>query len=534
MPLPTNSTQPWPPLDTAREYAKYAEWDAWYSGDPSRLRDFYASFATSGQSGRPWYRFWSRAANKPVDQKSQLHVPVAGDLAAMSGALLFGDEPRIRISEAHEKKATNQSAKDSEARLQEILMEGGAYNRFIEAAETAAALGGVFVHPVWDEDVAPYPMVAVTQPDSAVPTFKFGVLHEVVFWRVVLEEGNIITRHLEWHHKVRNGNSVIEHRIYRGNKTQIGEDLGDGVLMALTGLDPVIELPFEDLDVQYIPNMRPNRLWRSSALGVSSYSGSEGVLDAIDETYASWMRDIRLAKARIIVPREYLDTEGNFDVDHEVYTPVDMEPGAAEKGSSSMLAHQFNIRFNEHLNTILEFLERTVSNAGYSPQTFGIRIEGRAESGTALRIRENKTFLTMKRKALWWGPSLSTLCEHLLIIDKVIFKTAVEVFRPSAELTDSLTTDPVELASTVNTLKQAQAASVLTRVKIAQPWLTDDEAQAEADLIMEEEGIGEFAPDPTTAFGGAGGMVDERDGAAEGAPEGDQADTADGEADASS
>lgn len=535
MPFPSNSTQVWPPLETAVEYAKYAEWDAWYSGDPARLRDFYASFAATGQTGRPWYRFWSRAANKPVDQKAQLHVPIAGDLAAMSGALLFGEEPRIRIAEAHEKKAPSAGAKTAEDRLQEILLEGGAFNRFIEAAETAAALGGVFLHPAWDEDLAPYPMVAVTQPDSAVPTFKFGVLQEVVFWKEVLVEGNIVTRHLEYHHKVKGSNAVIEHRIYRGNKTQIGERLSDEMLLVLTGLpQAVVDLPFEDLDVQYIPNMRPNRLWRASPLGLSSYSGSETVLDSIDETYASWMRDIRLAKARIIVPREYLDTAGNFDVDHEVYTPVDMEPGAAEKGSSAMLAHQFEIRFNEHLSTILEFVERTVSNAGYSPQTFGLRIEGRAESGTALRIRENKTFLTMKRKGLWWSPAISTLCEHLLIIDKVIFKTPIEVFRPSAEMADSLTTDPVELAATVNTLKTAQAASTLTRVKIAQPWLTDDEAMAEADLIMEEEGIGKFAPDPVASFGGSEGMVDERDGAETPTEEGDQAEAAEGEADASS
>jgi A118 family predicted phage portal protein len=540
MPLPSDDTIQWPPAEMAKEYAKFNEWAAWYSGDPARLREFYAGFSADGQplqigsNGRPWFRFWSRASQdvNPSSQRATLHVPVAGDLASMSGALLFGEEPKIRIAEAHDSKSVDASAKASEDRLQEILEEGGAYNRLIEAAETCAALGGVFLRPVWDEEVAPYPLIAVTQTDMAIPTFKWGVLTAVTFWRVLEENGNVVTRHLERHEKVSGSNAVILHAVYQGNRTQLGVRLSDDTLAAMTGLEPVVELPFEDLDVQYVPNMRPNRLWRSSPLGLSDYSGSETILDSIDEVYASWMRDIRLAKARIVVPREYLDEGGNFDLDHEIYTPVDMEPGATESGARAMLAHQFNIRYEEHLATVLELVERTVSNAGYSPQSFGLRIEGRAESGTALRIRENKTFLTQKRKSLWWGPALSTLAEHLLLIDIYIFGSAVEPFRPTAELSDSITNDPVEMAQTVNTLKSAQAASTLTRVKLAQPDLTDDEAQAEADKIIEEEGIGAVAPDPF-AIGGGGTPPAEGGGDTRPAP-GDDAETEEGESDASS
>lgn len=536
MPLPSDNTTAWPPADMAKEYSKYAEWAAWYSGDPARLREFYAGFQETGQSGKPWYRFWSRAARQPSEQRAQLHVPVAGDLAAMSGALLFSEEPKIRIAEAHESKAIDSSAKATEDRLQEILNEGGFYNRIIEAAETAAAMGGVFLRPVWDEDLAPYPMVAVTQADQAVPKFKFGVLQEVTFWKVVAENGNIITRHLEYHSQSpaslgdERGKAYIQHAVYRGNVTQLGVKLGDDALFALTGLEPFVELPFEDLDVQYVPNMRPNRLWRSSSLGLSDYSGSETILDAIDEVYASWMRDIRLAKARIVVPREYLDESGNMDLDHEIYTPVDMEPGATEQGARSMLAHQFAIRYEEHLNTVLELVERTISNAGYSPQSFGLHVEGRAESGTALRIRENKTFLTQRRKSHWWGPALATLCEHLLLIDMEVFGSPIEIFRPTVELSDSITNDPVEMAQTVNTLKSAQAASTLTRVKLAQPDLTDDEAQAEADKIIEEEGIGAVAPDPFAIGGGGTPPVDGGGDTEEAPGEQDEADPGEPEA----
>jgi hypothetical protein len=521
MPLPSDSTTTWPPTGTGREYAKFAEWAAWYSGDPQRLRDVYAGFSAQGQVGNPWYRFWSRVAQSPADQKAQMHVPVAGDLVAVGAALLFGEEPRIWIAEAHG-DTEDPGAVTLEERLEKVLLFGGAFNRLVEAAESCSAMGGVYLHPVWDQDLAPVPMIGVTQVDQAVPEFKLGVLSAVTFWRELeaYSEGNRIVRHLERHERVSGGNSHVVNAVYRGSGQpmvsstgvvgqgmvtgQLGERLRDGVMTMMTGLEPEYVFPFKELDVEYVPNRRPNRLWRASAHGLSDYSGSETVLDAIDETYASWVRDIRLAKARLIVPREFLDEEGNFDVDHEAFTPVTMEPGAAEQGARSMLAQQFEIRHEEHLGTILELVERVVSNAGYSPQTFGMKIDGRAESGTALRIRENKTTLTRARKSQWWTPAINRLVWRLLLIDsKPPFSggSSPEGKTITTDLSSSATRDPVELANVANTLKAAMAASIETRVRLIHPEWRKDQVAAEVERIKDEEG-GEV-PDPTL-FAGAG------------------------------
>jgi hypothetical protein len=40
----------------------------------------------------------------------------------------------------------------------------------------------------------------------------------------------------------------------------------------------------------------------AAPLGRSDFSGLEISLDTLDEAHASWMRDIRLGKARLIVP----------------------------------------------------------------------------------------------------------------------------------------------------------------------------------------------------------------------------------------
>lgn len=499
MPLPEDAQTPWPPLSEAAAYNKMAEWSAWYGGDPERLRDFYAS-APSG-TVRAWWRVWSRIGQQPQAQKAQLHVPIAGDLAAVSGALLFGEEPVIRLKDAHVKGATP-AAKDAEARLQKVLVRGGAYNRFVEAAETAAAIGGVYLYPAWDTEVADHPFVAIAQADQAVPVFVHGMLRSVVLWREVRVDGTIYIRHLELHEP----GGTISHAVYRGTATMLGARMSDESLAGLTGLPPVIELPFKELDVEYVPNMRPNRLWRTSSLGLSDYSGSEGMFDALDEVYISWMRDIRLAKARIIVPREFIDEAGDMDIDHEVYQPMDMEPGAAEAGARSMLAQQFDIRWEEHRETAIELVERIVSNSGYSPQTFGIRIEGRAESGTALRIRESKTILTLGRKANWWRPALERLAEHLLLVDQALFKGPGPVGEVEATMNDGIPTDMVELAQTAAQLSAAQAASIETRVRLINPHWTREEVEAEVERIREENNLGggqeQPAPDGAPDQGG--------------------------------
>ena len=462
------------------------EWSAWYSGDTEALRNAYSGAV--GAAPRRWYRFWSRIAAEPTAQKAELHVPIAGDLAAVSGALLFGETPTIRVPQAHLPKASR-AAKAAEERLRDILEDTGAYNRFVEAAESASAMGGAYLFPAWDRELVDAPIPALAQADQAIPQFKHGFLQSVILWRILEEDGEQVLRHLELHRPADTpaGKAYVINAVYNGTKQEIGNRLPDTEVQA-RGMTPLVEFPFPGLDVEYIPNMRPNRLWRNSGLGLSDFSGSEGMFDALDEVYASWMRDIRLAKARIIVPRDFIDESGSIDIDHEVYQPMNMEPGATEAGARSMLAQQFEIRYLEHRETAIELVERIVSNSGYSPQTFGIRIEGRAESGTALRLRESKTLLTLKRKGAWWRPAIARLFEHIMAIDAEVFggpglgdQNTVE-----AILRDGIPVDPTEVSQTVAQLNAAQAASIETRVRIVHPEWSKEEVDAEVKRIKDE------------------------------------------------
>lgn len=507
--LPSDPQAPWPPKDQGAQYAKFAEWSAWYSGDPERLREVYDG--APGHAARRWYKFWGRISQDPEAQKAQLHVPIAGDLAAVSGALLFGEEPRIHIVTEEGKPGGT----EAEKRLRRIKDDSGLSSRLVEGAETAAAMGGAYMFPAWDKELADYPIPAIAQADQAIPEFRHGVLRSVLLWREVERDGNIVYRHLELHRPgvpgFANGKAFVQHAVYKGTRSEIGARQADDWTMSLVGFQPLVTLPFQELDVQYIPNMRPNRLWRQSSLGLSDFSGSEGMFDALDEVYASWMRDIRLGKARIIVPRDFIDESGSVDIDHEVYQPMDMEPGASEAGARSMLAQQFEIRYNEHRETAIELVERIVSNSGYSPQTFGIRIEGRAESGSALRIRENKTILTLKRKSQWWGPGIRRLLAQLMAVDKEVFGGPGLAVTDLVEvaLSAGVPEDPVELAQTVAQISAAQAASLQTKVRILHPHWSREEVDSEVKRIQEE--LEAAKPEPPAITPPPGGMTIEQD-----------------------
>lgn len=495
--------------------AKMAEWAAWYSGEPTRIIDVYAGQgAAAVQSPVPWWRFWSRArSHYDGMQRAQLHVPIASDLAGVSGALLFGEAPRIRMPSARElpdsepdvdpetgeaKPPPETPEEKSEARLLEIIDRSDLNARLVEAAETAAAIGGVYIYPAWDKDILDVPFMAVAQADNAVPEFRHGYLTAVTFFRTVVADGNRIVRHLERHEVQGEGaqrRGHVLHGMYQGSSTALGERIP--LNRELVGnVDDDIVLPEGmGLDVRYIPNIRPNRLFRASGLGVADIQGSETLLDALDETYASWMRDVRLSKARILVPREYLRADPGsgqpaFDVDQEIYVGMDMEPGMSQD-ARAMLAHQFSIRHEEHKATADDIIAHIVSNAGYTPSA-AQRVEGGA--GAALRINERKTLLTLKRKSAWWRSALADVLYGIQLIDGAEFGGTTKAIRPAVLTADSIIDSPLELAQTALALKTAESASIETRVRIVNPDWSAAEIMAEVRRI--EDGIQAAKPAP--------------------------------------
>lgn len=509
MPLPVDGT-PWPPKALKPLLHDMQESDAWYSGDVERLRGFYGA----GSTGRTGFdtpnalgkvKFWQRRATETSGNRLQLHIPIAADIASTSADLLFSEAPKLTIPGAADGITQAGQAQD---RLDELTDLGGTVNTLLESAEIASALGGVYLRAVWDDpDRLPHPTIDVVHADAAYPEWRWGRLVAVTFWTVLHDENGKVWRHLERHET-----GVILHGLYIGDRDKLGkrtalsahpvtEALMLGSDREVSEDEVRVPLPTGvDLTVRYVPNVRPNRKHRGTQHGRSDFDGVYSLMDALDETFTSWMRDIRLGQARLLVDAQALESKGrgkgaSFDVDREIFTPLEVDPTESGKMVEQV---QFALRVQEHADTAMALVERIVSTAGYSPQSFGLNIEGRAESGSALRIREGKSLKTQGRKQRYWGPAIIDLSEMLLVIDRERYSGTAVPDRPQISWGDSLTDDPKEMAETLQLLKVAQAASVRTRVQLASPQLQGQALEDEVDAIMAEEGMAVADP---TGFG---------------------------------
>ncbi|MCX4540489.1 phage portal protein [Streptomyces sp. NBC_01565] len=505
MPLPENNV-PWPPPALAPQLADMAIDDAWYSGDKARLRRVYATEGLGNgrnerdSSGRPW-RFWERP--RPMGRRdNRLHVPLAADIAAKSAALLFSEPPKFTF----EDDATK-------TRWDEITGEGGLNSTLREGAEVATALGGIALRATWNADLAKRPLITAVHADGVVPEWAFGVMTGITLWRELLREGDRVLRHLERHepgkilHALFDGTSanlgirvpLTEHPGTSDIAANLGED-GESIATGVTGLTCV-----------YIPNMRPNRKYRSSMLGRSDWQ-DDGIRDlfmSLDETYTSWMRDIRLAKARLVAPSGYLNSEGlgkgvSFDDDREIWSPVNAGPTSNE----GLTMVQFGIRVAEHEQSWRAFSRKAVESCGYSAQSFGLG-DTTAITATEVISQERASMITRDQKGGYWLPGLADLADVVLQLDRVLGFSSVTPARPNIEFGDSVSEDPKTLAESIELLARAQAASTETKVRLRWPDWDDTRVKEETDRILKETGAMVADPAMTGAEGpGAPGFGD--------------------------
>lgn len=223
-------------------------------------------------------------------------------------------------------------------------------------------------------------------------------------------------------------------------------------------------------------------------------------MDSLDEAYSSWMRDIRLGKARTIVPAEYLkrkpqemldglaqSASWEFDQDVETYVAIDMTD---QNGNvPGITLQQFAIRSGEFAASCEELMRNIVTMAGYAPQTFGMDITGMAQSGTALHIREKKSYDTRGKKQTYWKSPLETIMTAMIHLDNALWpdkgSDADDTVR--VRFADNAANDLSSLAQTVSMMAGAQAISTEMMVEMLHPDWTQKAIGEEVARIKGEQ-----------------------------------------------
>ncbi|TBO59886.1 phage portal protein [Streptomyces kasugaensis] len=462
--------------------------DAWYCGSHQRLANVYHHGSQRREDGRR--RLWGRHHQpRPGKADGRLHIPLAGDIASASAALLFSEPLALAVTDT-----------GTQDRLDQLAEAGGLANTLLEAAEVCAALGWAYLRCTWDTELVARPLLTVMQPDQAAPEFSYDMLCAVTFWRELHSSDTAtVWRHLERHER-----GQILHALYHGTPDSLGrrvpltEHPDTAGLAGSLGADgDAIATGIDALTAVYVPNL-PNRMYRGSTFGRSDYDAPiHDLMDSLDETWSSWMRDIRLARARLIVPDSYLRDHGpgrgaSFDDDREIWQGLAIPPTE----SAGITLSQFAIRVAEHDSTADRIVRQSVQSAGYSVATFGMEDTG-AITATEVKARQRKSMTTRKQKAGYWTPQLAEILHVQLMLDRVLFSRTTVPERPRVTFGAAVSDDPTSVAQTLSLLTQAQAASVDTRVRILHPDWHDERVQAEVDHILAE--TGQAVPDPMQA-----------------------------------
>lgn len=501
----------WPPPPHEQALSQQAVWSAWLVGDPEQLSTVYGSagggsnatsnefFNRSGGVIPTVARFFWGRPSVTGQRKSRLHVPLAADIATASADLLFSEPPQFVLGGGASKQAAQ--------RVDAILNQGTFHAQLLEAAEITAALGGGWLRLVWDTEVTDHVLIDTVPADAAVGEWRWSMLQAVTFFTEYSEgpSSTKVIRHLERHEP-----GAIYHGLYTGNSGTLGTPLpledhpSTAPYAALVNEEGAIPTGVKTLTAAYVANMRPQRRWRKiealAEVGRSDYDGVEQLMDALDECYTSWMRDLRLAKARLLVPEFMLKDLGKgqgatFDQDQEIFTQLNIQPS---EDKSQITPQQFEIRVQEHKDTAEQLIGDILRAAGYSASTFGEDETG-TKTATEVVSRERTSARTRDKKTRYWSQALDPLLSTWLQLDALVFGGGAKG-EIATQWPDTSQPDPEAMARTIDTLTRAQAISTDMKVRMLHPDWDEKTIVKEVAAIQAEEG--KMVPDIGPVFEG--------------------------------
>lgn len=538
MPLPVEG-KPWPSPEWAPAFDQFAENSAWFSADQEALADIYGgggysrgdnpaahynradnTWRSGGLRGRIYQFFAGKViagAGGVPSQQTRIVSPIVGNIATLSADKLMGVPPTFRLEQDG-----GDVAQDRQQRVDDMLASDEFRMRLAQAAEYAAGLSAVVLTAHWgDRSTSDRPWIQTTACDAAVPEYEGGRLIAVNLWTTypTTDAGGVLGK--VYYHVERHEIGAVVHALYEGKTNSIGKlvpidrldhlaylgripgSYGDGEILFLpTGI--------EQLTAMYWIN-RPTRRFRSDGrlgvIGRSDVEGAEPFADAHSFTWSSWIRDLKIARARLIVPESMLAVQsegagGLFDDDAEVITALNYVKlnGSDDKIS----AQQFAIRAEEHGATLLGITKELLQHAGYSLSSYGEFAGGPSITATEIHDRTSNTAATVSKKRLQFLAAFAPFGRALLALDARHYGATPQGDADLiVEFPDETKIDPLAQAQAFSAYYAAYSASIETLVRERNPDWDKDTVDAEVKRIKEDRGLTALA-DPTIRLNAAG------------------------------
>ncbi len=209
---------PWPPAPYDEALQQFEIWDGLYTG--IARNPGVSAAATHVHNGVPHRGGLVGAYNRtvfgrpvvPGENRTDVHIPIAGDLAQLSAGLLFGEAPKILVPGWEKNKLAQE-------RLELIVSSDEGHAELLRSGEYAAAHGGTYLAVAWDSSVRDHVWFRAYRADCAIPEFRYGILFAVTVWTEYVVKDKTF-RLLERHSP-----GYITYQLWRGSANEKGEQV---------------------------------------------------------------------------------------------------------------------------------------------------------------------------------------------------------------------------------------------------------------------------------------------------------------------
>lgn len=463
MPLPKNDTTRWPPETPV-----------------SRERDLWVKAYTG-----------EREPGEKPNIRKRVASGIAKSMATKKASLMFEHFPRIEVKPI-EGELSEADAKATETVIDDLIEQAAIPSLCLRAVEFGSFSGGSFIFMNLDPEIADHPLYQTVPATHALGVWMYDRLVSTTLWVEVAVKDGFIYRWVSVHERGR-----VLNALYLGRKNELGTKVSLTDLDVTANLAEEWVLPEGARSCWYVPNGQVNPVDLTSPEGAADIAPSMDLVAGLDTTEHSRIRDVRVAKRMVIVPTSALEGTGGpgsqktLDIEtREVLVDLDLNPLQDSSAAPSQMVTPVDmaIRADDHSKVITDLKVEIIDNAGFSPQTFGHNIEGRAESGTALRIREGATIATVNNGRKSWTPVLQDMVfSALLVLQAEFGRTDIVALRPTFVWPPVREMSPQEKAEFVKAARESGGMSQRTAVEELQPHLTPEEVDQEMERLTEED-----------------------------------------------
>jgi hypothetical protein len=382
----------------------------WQSGIVEELEYFYKITYPKmiGYNATPIVSyFWHKVTPKTIRVHSGIPALISKTMVSLIAA------PGINYEVNDNEEATQ--------RLFEILQDNNFEDKLLPDGVLFESYGGFFGFKIsQDSDISEYPIIELVVPENMEVMQERGRLVGYIF-KQYLREGNDDCEIHEIYRQVNVTQTEITYKKYKYK---------DGKTVEVS-FEPSERAEYEDMIINVpLPavlknNTSTNTQFKGAPYGVSDYTNSQSIFNALDEVLSQMMTAIRFARPKRFISEDLLQNTptgrkaqfNDFETDYEI---VQSDP---DNTTEAYKQFDSSIDVEVYKQAFVTLLQQGLNNAGLSPTSVGLTgLEAIAASADSQREREKTTLRTREMKLKLWREALNELFVKLLQFDDVINK----------------------------------------------------------------------------------------------------------------